>query len=115
MDGFGAATTRCAPWLLCRKVTAMTEQVGVRELRDQLSNYLDRVRHGEQIEVTDRGRPVAMLIPLPDDRRELAELIASGAVTPAKQPWRPGRPRVAMPPGEPSLSEVLDELRADER
>ncbi|MDQ3988657.1 MAG: type II toxin-antitoxin system prevent-host-death family antitoxin, partial [Actinomycetota bacterium] len=38
----------------------MTEQVGVRELRDQLSSYLDRVRHGEQIEVTDRGRPIAM-------------------------------------------------------
>jgi prevent-host-death family protein len=93
----------------------MAEQVGVRELRDQLSSYLDRVRHGEQIEVTDRGRPIAMLIPLPDDRRELAELIASGTVTPAKHPWRPGRPRVAVRPGEPPLSDVLDELRAGER
>ncbi|MDQ3988737.1 MAG: hypothetical protein M3291_06000 [Actinomycetota bacterium] len=57
--------------------------------------------------MTDRGRP--------DDRRELAELIASGTVTPAKHPWRPGRPRVAVSLGEPSLNEVLDELRADER
>lgn len=115
MNGCCVATIQCTSWLWCRKVVVMTEQVGVRELRDQLSSYLDRVRHGEQIEVTDRGRPVAMLIPLPDDRRELAELIASGTVTPAKRPWRPGRPRVTVPSGEPSLSEVLDELRADER
>lgn len=92
----------------------MAEQVGVRELRDQLSSYLDRVRNGEQIEVTDRGRPVALLIPLPEDRRQLAELIESGVLTPAKRPWRP-RPLVPIPPGAPTLSEALDELRSEER
>lgn len=92
----------------------MTEQVGVRELRDQLSKYLDRVRHGEQIEVTDRGRPVAMLIPLPDDRRALAELIESGAVTPAAHPWQP-RELVQVPSGAPNASDALAELRSDER
>ncbi len=52
-----------------------------------MSSYLDRVRHGEQIEVTDRGRPVAMLIPLPEDRRELAELIADEAESEALDQW----------------------------
>lgn len=34
-------------------------EVGIRELRDQLSGYLARVKEGEVITVTDRGRPVA--------------------------------------------------------
>lgn len=92
----------------------MTEQVGVRELRDRLSSYLERVRGGEQIEVTDRGRPVALLVPLPAERRKIAELIESGVLIPAKKPWRPGR-LVRLPPGSPSASEALEELRRDER
>jgi prevent-host-death family protein len=41
-------------------------QVGVRELRQQASRLLKRVAAGESFEVTDRGRPVALLVPLPD-------------------------------------------------
>lgn len=92
----------------------MSEQVGVRELRDQLSKYVERVRRGEQIEVTDRGHPVAMLIPLPADRRALAELIASGSMTAVAHPWRPTE-LVQVPPGTPNASEALPELRGDER
>ncbi|MHA6628320.1 type II toxin-antitoxin system Phd/YefM family antitoxin [Pseudonocardia sichuanensis] len=92
----------------------MTEQVGVRELRDQLSRYLERVRHGEEIEVTERGNPVAMLVPLPDSRAKLAELVASGAVTPATREWTQGRRRLSVPAGEPLASEVLDGQRADQ-
>jgi prevent-host-death family protein len=45
------------------------ERVGVRELRQNLSVYLRRVRRGEALEVTERGRPVAVLQPIaaPDD------------------------------------------------
>lgn len=39
--------------------------VGVRELKQHLSEYLDRAERGEVIRVTDRGRPKAMLAPLP--------------------------------------------------
>jgi prevent-host-death family protein len=92
----------------------MIEQVGVRELRDQLSRYLDRVRDGEEIEVTERGRPVAMLVPLPDSRARLAELVAAGVVTPAAREWtRPPR-RLPVPTGEPLASTSLDEQRADQ-
>ncbi|HEY3260611.1 MAG TPA: type II toxin-antitoxin system prevent-host-death family antitoxin [Pseudonocardiaceae bacterium] len=91
----------------------MVEQVGVRELREQLSTYLERARHGETIEVTERGTPVAMLVPIPEERRALAELIASGVLRPAKRPWRPGRARVSPKPGVPLPSEILDQQRED--
>jgi prevent-host-death family protein len=41
----------------------MTGTVGVRELRQNLSKYLDRVKEGEALAVTERGREVARLIP----------------------------------------------------
>ena len=48
---------------LCYGVTHMTDPVGVRELRQNLSKYLDRVKDGESLVVTERGREVARLIP----------------------------------------------------
>ncbi len=56
------------------------ERIGIRELRQHASRYLARVARGERIEVTDRGRPVAMLVPVEDDPWEM--LLASGRVTP---------------------------------
>jgi prevent-host-death family protein len=41
----------------------MSEKVGVRELRQNLSKYLDRVKDGESLVVTERGREVARLVP----------------------------------------------------
>lgn len=38
--------------------------VGIRELRDHLSRYLERVQAGEELTVTDRGRPIARLVPI---------------------------------------------------
>ena len=55
-------------------------RVGVRELRQNLSVYLERVRAGERLEVTDRGHPVAFLVPA--TRKGLIEgLKASGRLT----------------------------------
>jgi len=53
----------------------------VRELRQHASRYLALVARGETIEVTDRGRPVAMLVPARDDPWEA--LVAAGRITPA--------------------------------
>jgi len=55
------------------------DSIGVRELRQHASRYLARVASGETLEVTDRGRPVAMLVPLRGD--EWQDLLASGRVT----------------------------------
>src|SRR4051794_14098800 len=54
------------------------ERVGVRELRQNLSVYLRRVRRGESLEVTERGEPVAVLQPSPSTRDPLTALAARG-------------------------------------
>ncbi|MBA2426827.1 MAG: type II toxin-antitoxin system prevent-host-death family antitoxin [Actinobacteria bacterium] len=41
--------------------------IGIRELRQRASEYLRLVESGETVEVTDRGRPIAMLVPIPAD------------------------------------------------
>ena len=56
--------------------------VGVRELRQRASELLRLVEEGETIEITDRGRPVALLGPLPQGG-PLERLRASGDVEPA--------------------------------
>lgn len=69
-------------------VAMVRSEVGIRELKNGLSGYIDRVRDGEEVIVTDRGRPVARLSALdaPDDR--LAELVAAGVVRPPSSPQR---------------------------
>jgi prevent-host-death family protein len=59
-------------------------EVGVRELRNHLSRYLHRVRDGDEVVVTDRGRAIARVVPV-DVERVLDRLIAEGIVTPARQ------------------------------
>ena len=58
-----------------------TKQVGVRELRQNLSVHLRRVLRGETLEVTDRGRAVAILAPLPPAMTVLDRLVAEGKAT----------------------------------
>lgn len=58
-------------------------QVGVRELRQNLSVHLRRVVRGETLEVTDRGQAVALLAPIPPAMSVLDRLRAAGRVTPA--------------------------------
>jgi prevent-host-death family protein len=55
--------------------------VGVRELKQRLSEYLDRAERGELLLVTDRGRPKALLGPLPG-RARVQEGVAEGWITP---------------------------------
>lgn len=55
--------------------------VGVRELKQNLSAYLERAARGESIRVTDRGVPKAMLVPVPGAAR-LDEGVAGGWITP---------------------------------
>jgi prevent-host-death family protein len=56
----------------------MSERVGVRELRQDLSRYLRRVRAGERLIVTEHGRPLAVLAPWADETDVLDKLVASG-------------------------------------
>ena len=52
--------------------------VGIKELKDKLSGYVDKVRHGEEIVVTDRGKEIALVIPISRERSAVKELVGSG-------------------------------------
>lgn len=56
------------------------ERIGIRELRQQASRYIDRVEQGETIEVTSRGRLVALLVPAPSSAWD--RLVATGQARP---------------------------------
>lgn len=88
-------------------------RVGVRELRQRASELLRLVEQGETIEVTDRGRPVALLTPLPEGS-PFERMLAAGEIEPATggiddlPPPLPSR-------GKEPPSQVLARLRHDER
>ena len=90
-------------------------RVGVRELRQNLSIYLDRVVAGESLEVTDRGRAVAMLVPLRPGATLVDRLIASGRATPARHDLLACKiPRGRVQKGLGArLQQALQELRED--
>jgi prevent-host-death family protein len=88
--------------------------VGVRELRQRASELLRRVEAGETIEITDRGRPVAVLAPLPD-QRPIDRLRATGDLEPAGADLSDLREPLHLAPGQEQPSSVLDRLRRDER
>jgi len=88
--------------------------IGIRELRQQASRYLREVERGETIEVTDRGHPIARLVPIPPGGG-LAELAASGRLVPATGDALDLGPPVQPVGGEPLSSEALAEARAGER
>jgi prevent-host-death family protein len=60
-----------------------TDAVGVRELRQNLSVYLRRVKQGEALDVTENGRIVARLIPARRDESVVERLMTEGKITPA--------------------------------
>jgi len=88
------------------------ERIGVRELRQHATRYLGRVKAGETVEVTERGRLVALLVPPAPGATEREELIASGRLVPASRPFHLPH-RVPAPAGQPTSGAVLDDLRAD--
>jgi len=85
--------------------------VGIRELRDKLSLYLTQVKEGKQIEITNRGRIIALLIPMKRKKvnKELLALVEEGTAA-----WTGGKPTGASQPvkgyGRP-LSELVVEDR----
>lgn len=95
-------------------VTHMDEEnVGVRELRQNLSRYLQRVKDGEAFVVTERGEEVARLTPSERYATPLAELIAErGASIPHGKPWEL-LPLPPAPAGAPRSEDVLVELREE--
>ena len=88
--------------------------VGIRELRQRASELLRQVEKGETIEITDRGRPVAVLAPLPDPS-PIERLRAAGDLTPAAEPFDDLLPPLDLEADQEPPSVILARLRADER
>ena len=89
-------------------------QVGVRELRQNLSRYLVQVKAGESFAVTERGREVARLLPSGPADSPLARLAAErGATMPRGDLLSRVRASGAVPASGPPSIEVLDAIRED--
>ncbi len=88
--------------------------VGVRELRQRASELLRQVQGGETIEITDRGRPVAILGPLPEGS-QLERLRSTGEVRAARADLDDLPEPLPLEPGREAPSAVLARLRHDER
>jgi len=83
--------------------------VGIRDLRDHLSAYLERVKAGETITITEHGKPIARVLGSRFSPRVL-ELIANGTITPASRPMPDLRKiHTVQYPGD--TQDLIDEIR----
>ena len=114
-DALGRRSATMCYMGTARRTPNAEETVGVRELRQNLSVYLARLAAGVTFRVTDRGRAVALLVPLPAETSVVARLVASGRATPAKHdllrlPKLKGR---ASRSNASRLPDALNDVRQD--
>lgn len=82
-------------------------EVGVRELRDQLSRHLAEVRKGRTVTVTDHGRPIARIVPVQRPTK-LEQLRAEGRIQRARNRKRPAPAPLAT---RGTVSDLVGEQR----
>ena len=87
--------------------------VGIRALKQNASQVVARAAAGEVVTITDRGRPVAQLVPVPGGL--VAAFVASGRARPAKGSLAALGAPLEAPQGRPVLSEVVAAMRGEER
>jgi prevent-host-death family protein len=87
------------------------DSIGIRELRQNASVWIAKAKAGLTIQITDRGRPVARLVPIAPAELAREHLIADGQLIPAAVPRGPLN--VADLIEGPSLTSILDEQRSD--
>lgn len=90
------------------------DRIGVRQLQQNAATAIRRVRKGERIEVTDRGRPVAVLVPVTHEN-VLDALEAAGRLVRASGDALDIGPPIRLPRGAEAPSRRLLRLRAAER
>ena len=92
-------------------------RIGIRELRQHASVYVDLAEKGYTVDITNRGRLVAQLIPVREPGSPLERLIAAGIIEPAEEgggladidPYP--APGAAAAPAQPTASEALSRSR----
>lgn len=93
----------------------MSQRVGVRELRQNLSHYLRRVAAGERFEVTEHNLPVAVLSPLPGRSSAIDRLLAEGRLVPARLALAELGPPPDLPVEMPLSAALAEQRREDWR
>ena len=90
----------------------MIVRVGIRELRENLRSYLEQVKNGDELLVTERGKPIARILEPESHEATRARLIREGRIKPAKEPWTPidVDKLPDLGPG-PTLSEIVIAMR----
>ena len=89
--------------------------IGVRELRQNASEHLRLVQKGESIEITDRGRPIAMLVPMTPGTSQLDVLERQGRLSSeAGDLLELGAPLIPAV-GLESASDALKKMRENSR
>ena len=66
--------------------TGSRHRIGIRELRQHASVYVDLAEKGYTVDITNRGRLVAQLVPVTEPGSPLERLIAAGIIEPAEEP-----------------------------
>ena len=92
---------------------AASTRIGIRELRQHASVYVDLAEKGYTVDITNRGRLVAQLVPVREPGSPLERLIAAGVIEPAEEGGGVGDldPYPALPAGQPTASEILAQMR----
>ena len=94
--------------------TSARTRIGIRELRQHASVYVDLAEKGYTVDITNRGRLVAQLVPVREPGSALERLIAAGIIEPAEEAGGVDdlEPYPALPAGQPTASEILAQMRA---
>ena len=92
---------------------AGSTRIGIRELRQHASVYVDLAEKGYTVDITNRGRLVAQLVPVTEPGSPLERLIAAGIIEPAEERGGVGDldPYPAPAAGQPTASEILRQTR----
>jgi len=92
------------------------QRIGIRELRQHASIYVDLVEKGYTVDITNRGRLVAQLVPVRQPDSPLERWIAAGVVERAEETGSvlDVDPYPAVPADRPAATEVLRQLREGE-
>jgi prevent-host-death family protein len=89
----------------------MSKTVGIREFKAKLSSYVDRVKAGETVTITERGRPVGRIVPVrPALEDKLQQLAEAGVLSWSGRKLEPKMPSI-RPHGGKTVSELLIEDR----
>jgi len=90
-------------------------RIGIRELRQHASLYVDLAEKGYTVDITNRGRLVARLVPAEEADSPLERLVAAGILQRAEDPGSllDIEPAPPVPEGQPTASEILQEMRED--